>query len=185
MKTRTKIILWASPLLVIVLTYLYIYIVGNGLNVPWKFVGKPSENIAKIIGFNTGKLYVETDSGEMYALQCSDDCYSMPSPIRWVKDKNYKKGLDPIYDLSITSPPPFFKVKQIYQFSYPAVESLTVTKFALSEDGNLWYWTASGSGLEGFFFFMTLAGEILLYVLALFINFVVFLAKRIIRKNRS
>ena len=49
MKARTKIVLWTVPLLVIVFTLLYIYVVSNGLNVPWKLIGKPSENISKII----------------------------------------------------------------------------------------------------------------------------------------
>jgi len=180
MKTRTKIILWTLPLLVIVLTFLYMYVVGNGLNVPWKLVGKPSENISKIIGFNLGKLYVVTASGEMYFLKCNYMGFPNPSPYQWGKDENYTKVLDPFYG-SLPVPPAspllLFKVKQIYQFVHAETESSAVIKFALSEDGNLWFWTVSGSGLQGFFYFVILAGEILLYVLALFVSFVISLVK--------
>jgi hypothetical protein len=179
MKTHVKINLWTLPLLVIGLTWFYIYMVSNGLNVPWKFVGKPSEKIAKITGFNSGKLYVETDSGEMYSLHYYHFGDSLPPPDQWDKDNKYKKELDPIYESSygytaFKSPPPLFKIKQIYQLSFPAVESSNLTKFALSEDGNLWYWAHAGGGFEGLFYFLILAGEILLYVLALIIKFVIF-----------
>jgi hypothetical protein len=188
MKTRTKIILWTLPLLVIVLTFLYIYVIGNGLNVPWKLVGKPSENISKIIGFNPGKLYVETASGEMYFLKCDYMGFLNPSPYQWGKDENYTKALDPFYRIRPAppaSPLPLFKVKQIYQFVYAETDSFAVIKFALSEDGNLWFWTHGGGGLQGVLYILELAGEILLYIIALLINFVIFLAKRIIRKIRS
>jgi hypothetical protein len=189
MKTRTKIILWTLPLLVIILTYIYIYVIGNGLNVAWEFVGKPSENISKIIGFNfnPGKLYVFTDSGEIYSLPYYHYDDPIPSPSQWVKDENYKKELDPIsvssyVPIEFPSPPPPFNVKQIYQVSFPAIESTNVTKFALSEDGNLWFWRAAGSGLQGFFYSLVLAIEILAYILAVFIYFVIYLMKRMLSK---
>jgi len=189
MKTRTKFILWTLPILLIVLTYLYIIIVSNGLNVPWKIVGKPSENISKIIGYNLGvdKLYVYSVSGEMYSLPYYRYGDPIPLPSNWVKDKNYKKELDPIFEngyipISFLSLPPPFKVKQIYQFEFRQIEGGSVTKFALSEDGNLWCWSVAGSGLQYFFYFLILAIEILAYIFALFVYFIIFLTKRAIRK---
>ena len=189
MKTSTKIILLTSPLLLIVLTYLYGVIISNGLNVHWKLVGKPAENISKIIGYNVGKLYFYSDSGIMYSLPYYPWSDPDSATSNWVEDNSYKKELDPIYDSrykphKILSLPPPFRLKQIYQFDYSETESTKAIKFALSDDGNLWYWSVSGSGLQGFFFFLILAFEVLVYVCALFVFCVVFLLmKKVKRKS--
>lgn len=190
MKLRTKIILWTLPILVIVVSFLYLFVIYSGLNVPWKMVGKPSENISTILGFSSGKLFVETDSGEMYSIDYYHYGYSIPSPDQWAKDKNYEKELDPIYGsnhvpYTYATPPQSFNVKQVYQLEFPATESFNVTLFVLSEDGNLWYWRNAAGGLQYFFYFLIIASEILLYGLALFIGLVIFLTKRIKRNSKQ
>jgi hypothetical protein len=192
MKTRTKFILWSLPLLLIFLTYVCILIFSYGWNVPWKLVGKPSENISKIIGYNfsVGKLYIFSNSGEMYSLQYYHYNDPVPPPSDWIKDNSYKKELDPVYassyeHIAFPSPPSLFKVKQIYQVEFLGVESTSVTKFALSEDGNLWYWRVSRSGLREFFYFLILVIEILAYVFAILVYFVILLTKRVIRKLKT
>jgi hypothetical protein len=189
MKTRTKFILWSLPLLLIILTCLYIFVVGNRLNVPWKFVGKPSENISKIIGYNVSvdKLYVCSDTGEMYSFGYLGYYNEpVPQPSDWIKDGSYKKELDPVYKsgyvpLAVLSPPQPFKAKQIYQIDHRETESTSVTKLALSEDGNLWSWGVGFSGLQGYIYFLILAAEVLAYAFALFVYFAILLTKKVIR----
>jgi len=192
MKTRTKLILWALPLLLIFATFLYIFIVGNGLNVPWKFVGKPSEDISKIVGYNyqVGKLFVSTDTGKMYSLPYHQFGDPIPSSAQWTEDDTYKKELDPIYgDNNVTkdvlSPPTSFRAKQIYQFAFPVIEGTNINKFALSEDGDLWFWSAGSGVFEGLYNFLILAVEILVYLFALFLYFLIYLMRRAGRKRKN
>ena len=183
MKTRTKIILWTLPILVIFLEILYNYVFNSGLTVPWKFLGKPSENISKIIGVKIFKIYVYTDSGEMFSLPYYHNLADpFPAPIQWSKENNFNIAPDPLLEsgyMPFTSPSPPFKVKQIYQFSFPQIEDNNVNKFALSEDGNLWFWSYAADVYQGLQFLLILTIEILAYLLVLFIGFVIFLTKRI------
>ena len=163
---------------------------NSGLTVPWKFLGKPAENVSKIIGFEQNKLYVYSETGEIYSLQYYQNYYeSFPIPIQWSKEKNSNISPDPRLEsgyMPFTSPPPPFKVKQIYQFKFPQIEGSNVNKFALSEDGNLWFWGYSAGVYQGLQFLLILIIETLAYLLALFIGFVIFLTKRIrIYANRS
>ena len=186
MKTRTKIILWTLPLLVIVLTILCEFIFNSGLTVPWKFVGKPSESISNIIGYDGFKLYVSTETGETYSLPYNQNFGdSIPSPVQWVKEKNVKIGLDPIFEVrteQFKSPPPPFKVKQIYKFAFPEIEGSNLNKFALSDEGNLWFWSYAKGVFQDLGILQLLAIEILAYIFALFITFVILLTRKIIRK---
>ncbi len=187
MKTRTKIILWTLPLWVIVFTLLVTQVFTRGLNVPWKLVGKPSAGIAKIMGikFSQRKIYVMTVSGEIFSLYFNQ--YMFPAHDSSIGQWNIEKDTDIAFDpitpitysgMSFTPPPPPFNVKQIYTFSLPAVESFNETRFALSEDGNLWFWSFAFGGLQGFFYALPLAIEILLYLFALFVGFIAFVIKR-------
>ncbi|HVN55880.1 MAG TPA: hypothetical protein VMT46_16220 [Anaerolineaceae bacterium] len=188
MKTRTKFIFLIIPLFLILFTFIYFFIMSSGILVPWKLLGKPTENIFKIDGYNpgAGKLFVSTDSGERYSLQYFPGD-SFESPI-WNKDKNYQVELDPALGSSHTSegalsPPTPFQVKQIYQFSLPQIEGSNVHKFALSEDGNLWYWGVGGSVFQGLLFVLIVTIEILAYAFELFVFLIIFLTKRI--KNKT
>jgi hypothetical protein len=191
MKTRIKIILWTAPLLVILLTIIYPKVFFSGLTVPWRLVGKPSENISEIIGvkFSEGKMYVLTASGDTYSIHFNQYFYgSIPSPVQWIKEKDHNILTDPIGNYGgekFTPPPPPFKPMQIFEFGIPATESTFDIRFALSEDGNLWYWSFGTGGLQGLFYALVLAIEILAYLLALFINFVIVLTRRMIRRTRK
>lgn len=198
MKTRTKIIIWFSPLLLIFLEVLSLIIICSGLTVPWRFVGNPSEKIAKIIGYKNSlkKLYVTTDSGEMYSLNYDyynqDDLKKgldfITSHAHWVKENEISIEPDQMYDRACGSPkltPLFFREKQFYRIEYQAVEGCGETWFGLSQDGNLWVWHY-GSGLCDYLIIVIgiplFPLEILAYLLAIFIGLMVFLVKRIIRR---
>jgi len=190
--TRTKLILWALPLLWIIATFLYIFVVRNGLNVPWKFLGKPSENISKIVGYNyqVGKFFVSTKTGKIYSLPYYHFGDLIPSPTLWTKDDTYKKELDPIYGKAnatnvFLSPPTPFKLKLMYQFAFPGFEGTNINKFALSEDGDLWLWSAGGGVFKGVFNFLVLTIEILVYLLALLLYLVIYLTRRAGRKLKN
>ena len=190
MKTRVKIILWTIPLLVIIFTLISMIVISSGVTVKWKLIGKPSESITKIIGvkYTNRKLYVLTASGNTYSLYFKVYPASVPIPGQWNKENDDNISTDPVKDYggkSFTPPPPPFKVKQIYKFEIPATESSNETRYALSEDGNLWYWSFSYSAYQDLFYVMIIAIEILIYLLALFINFAIFLTKRIIRRVQS
>jgi hypothetical protein len=50
MRRSLKFIPWILPFLGILLGYGYAYVFFHGLLETWQFVGKPDENIARIIG---------------------------------------------------------------------------------------------------------------------------------------
>ena len=196
MRTRTKFLLWISPILLMITEILVINIVSNGIAVPWQFVGKPTENIAKVIGYNSypGKLYVLTESGNIYSVQYNfynDRMWqvSIPSPVQWVKENNGNIQPDTMYydNPCGSSPPTLFNVKQVYEIQYRAIEGCGKTRFALSDDGNLWVWYFD-SGLS--FSLAIVIGiplfsiEIVAYLLALVIGLVVSVIKRV-RRGRQ
>jgi hypothetical protein len=142
MKTRTKIIIWAIPLLLIVLTFILIRIYITGIAVQWELVGKPSESISRLVGVNflEGKLIVLTESDELYSLKFSP--FSVNVPVEWTKENNLIKfeTINNYGDGKFTAPPTPFNVKQIFIFVYPGDENSNETRFALSDDGSLWHW---------------------------------------------
>jgi hypothetical protein len=191
MKTRLRIIFWTMPLLVILITIIYGKVFFSGLTVPWILVGKPSENLTEIIGikFSEGKLYMLTTSRDIYSKYFNQYTYGeTPSPVQWIKEKDQNILTDPVrnYGGERFTPPLYpFKPIQIFEFGVPATESTFDIRFALSEDGNLWYWSFATGAYQGLFYILVLAIEILAFLLALFINFVIILTRRIVRGFRN
>lgn len=160
---------------------LYTFIVSSGLAVPWKMAGKPPENITKIIGinFSLGKLYVLTDTGLKYSTNFGSPGNVIHYPIQWIRENDSNVVTYPIDEsnANFKSPPPPFKVKQLFQFQYPTIEGTSEEKFALSEDGYLWYWSFGQGVFQGLFYALIVTIEIVAYLLALLIRFVLFLVK--------
>jgi hypothetical protein len=196
MKTRTKIIIWISPLLLIFLEVLGLIVICSGLTVPWRFVGNPSENIARIIGYKNSlkKLYVLTVSGEMYSLSYNQDVVkngldSITSHAKWVKENEISIEPDQMYDMACGSPkltPLFFREKQLYRIEYQAIEGCGETWFGLSQEGNLWVWYYDSGLCE---YLILVIGiplfpiEILAYLFAILVGLIVYLVK-IIRRSK-
>lgn len=172
------------PLLVMGLEILCYSFYAKGMFVTWKLVGKPSETITEIIGLNFPKLYVTTTSGEMYSLQLKMNNDLVFFPDQWLKERNYKKELEGNYSsyTGFTPLPPLFNIKQTYQFQYPQIEGNNLTKFALSDDGNLWIWSYSAGGYLVLFLMILLGIEILAYFIALLIGVVVKKNKRSLQR---
>jgi hypothetical protein len=199
MRTRTKFILWLSPLFLIALEVLCLAIICSGLALPWKFVGNPSEKIARIVGYQyvPQKIYIFTVSGEIYSLYYGwGGSDSWPSPLEWVKEKDIHIQPDPDQNVNCGSssppllfgegiasiiPPVIFWPKQVYRFGFNAVEFCNPTWFALSDDGNLWVWDYK-NGLCAYLSIVIALPlfplEILAYLLALLIGLVIFLMKK-------
>lgn len=186
MKRRMKVILWSLPIIIIGLELLGLIIICKGLAVPWKFVGKPAQRITQIIGYEytTRNLYVESESGEIFSLFYSyRGSDSIPLPVQWVKEKDFT--LEPAYILtgkceSFSVPPLLTEVKQSYQFIFPSIESCAQTRFAISEDGNLWVWYYE-SGLCSYLSILAILLiplEIAIYLIALFVSVVISLVKK-------
>lgn len=150
---RKRIPVWIIPILGIVLGVLYAYMFIHGLVVTWQFIGKPSENIAHIIGFVGGHtLFVETENGNVYSIEYYNYLNGnefLPTPIEWKKELNSNIQPDPqrIPIMKFVSLPLFVKVKQMYEMEFPLIEGEFLVKFALAEDGNLWMWNY---GIGGF-----------------------------------
>jgi hypothetical protein len=67
---RIKFSLWIFPFLGISGGIIYAFMFIHGLITTWHFIGKPSENISRIIGFVGGRnLFVETEAGNIYSFE--------------------------------------------------------------------------------------------------------------------
>jgi hypothetical protein len=183
------IILWISPVFIILATIIYGKVVFSGLSVPWRLIGKPSENITKIIGvkFSENKLYVATSSGGINSLFIAGYLAGVSLPVHWINEGDPNILIDPVSNYGgerFTPPPPPFKPIQIFEFGIPATESTQDYRFALSADGNLWYWHHVSSAYQGLFFVMLLGLEILMYLLALLIYVVIVLITYFVHRHR-
>lgn len=152
--------LWYIPVLGIILGILYAFMFIHGLIVTWRFIGKPSENISEIIGVvNGNRLFVRTVSGDIYSLEftkfINQDHSTFPS-IEWIKEENHAIEPDPIRlpNMTFISWPLPFRVKQLLETTYQLVEGERLTKFALSEDGNLWIWNYGAGGMASLTYFI-------------------------------
>lgn len=164
------------PLLGIVLGLAYAYIFFNGLLKTWHFVGKPDENIVRIIGIKEGsKLLVETETGKIYSFGFYyREEVALPPQILWEKEQ-----LDTVDKVShldwgedFITLPPLFQVKQLYELEYLyKVEGKGEVKFALAAEGNLWMWNHRIAGLTGLvYYFYPVIGFLVGLVAALFIQ---------------
>jgi hypothetical protein len=160
MQHRRKFPLWIIPVLGIIFGVIYAYMFIHGLVVTWHFVGKPSENIARIIGIVGGhNLFVETETGNIYSIKYYNYANlhdSLPLPIEWKKEVNSNIQPDPqrTPNMKFVSYPLLFKVKQMYEMQYPLVEGEFLVNFALSEDGSLWMWNYGQGGMTVLTYFI-------------------------------
>lgn len=185
MHLRRKLPLWISPVLGVILGVTYAYMFIHGLVVTWHFIGKPSENIVRIIGFAGGpNLYVETNSGNIYSIEYYNYLNGndfLPLPIKWKKEeKNYIQPYPERKPLmKFVSFPLLVKVKQLYVMQFPEIEGEYLVKFALSEDGNLWMWNYGQGGMAVItYFIFPVMGFLGGSILALLIKVFVLLSRR-------
>jgi hypothetical protein len=160
MKRRRRFPLWSIPILGIIFGIICAYMFIHGLVVTWHFVGKPTENIARIIGIVGGhSLFVETETGDIYSIEYYNNINGndfLPLPINWKKESVSNLQPDPQRTpmMKFVAYPLLFKVKQMYEMQYPLVEGEFLVKFALSEDGNLWMWNYGQAGMAGISYFI-------------------------------
>jgi hypothetical protein len=191
MRRSLKFIPWLLPLLGIVLGYGYAYVFFHGLLETWQFVGKPEEDIARIIGIRDGrKLLIATETGKIYSFEFYYQGQVRLAPqLSWEKEQ--LDTVDPAsrfeyYGADFISLPPPFQVEQLYDLQYVyRVEGKGEVKFALASDGNLWMWNHQIAGLTGLVFdFYPVIGFLVGLAIALFIAGVNWL-KRKDRFSRS
>ncbi len=175
---RVRLKLWYLPLLGVILGILYAFMFIHGLIVTWHWQGKPSEDISEIIGVVNGKsLFVRTVSGDIYSLEnmnyLNRNHLALP-PILWTKVENHRIEPDPIRKPNMTfiSWPLPFRVKQLYETMHPLVEGEMLTKYALSEDGNLWVWNYGAGGMASLTYFI-------FPIIGLFIDSILFLVIKV------
>jgi hypothetical protein len=186
MQHRRRFPLWIIPVLGIIFGVIYAYMFIHGLVVTWHFVGKPSENIARIIGIVGGhNLFVETETGNFYSIEYYNYVNGndvLPLPIEWKKELNSNIQPDPqrTPNMKFVSYPLLYKVKQIYEMQYPRTEGEFLVKFALSEDGNLWMWNYGQGGMAVItYFIFPVIGFVGGGILALFIRLIVFVQAKV------
>jgi hypothetical protein len=176
MRRSPKFIPWIFPFLGIVLGYGYAYVFFHGLLETWQFVGKPDQNIVRIIGIrDRRKLLVATETGKIYSFGFyHQGKAALPPQLSWEKEQ--LDTVDPIsrfeyYGADFISLPPRFQVKQLYDLQYEyRVEGKGEVKFALAPDGNLWMWNHQIAGLTGLVFdFYPVTGIVVGLAVALFI----------------
>jgi len=113
-----------------------------GLTTTWHFLGKPDEQVAKIIGISEGhKLLVSTTTGHVYSFEFYP-WMSIPFHPSWIKENLSNLEVDPVqsWGADFVTLPPLFRVIQIFDMEYQLVEGIGEVKFALSEEGDLWIW---------------------------------------------
>jgi hypothetical protein len=182
-------ILWISPIFIILATILYGKILFSGLGVPWRLIGKPSENLTEIVGvnFSEKKLYVATASGASYSIFIGGYLVGVSLPVEWIFENDHKPLIDPVDNYGgerFTPPPPPFKPIQIFEFGVPATEVTFDYRFAVSTDGDLWFWSHAIGAYHGLFFFILLGFEILMYLVALLMYAVILLITYLVRRHR-
>ena len=177
-KHLMKFSLWVLPLIGLVLGYAYAHIFFNGLLATWHFVGKPSENIVRIIGIKDGrKLLVATDTGKLYSFGFYyGGEVALPPHLTWEKEQvdTVDTVSHPDWGADFITLPPRFQVEQLYELEYLyKVEGKGEVKFALAADGNIWMWHHQIAGLTGLvYYFYPVIGFLVGLVVALFIKWV-------------
>ncbi len=184
MNRRLKLILWILPLAGIVLGYAFAYLYYHGLLETWHFVGKPGENIVRIIGIREARqLLVATAKGKIFSFEFGEIFFNgfhyegevaLPPQPAWKIEENETVDTVPAlqyYGLDFFTLPPLFRVEQLYEMEYLyQEEGKGGVKFALATDGNLWMWDHKIAGLTGVvFFFYPVIGFLVGLAVALFI----------------
>ncbi len=185
MRKRFRFRIWYLPVLGIVFGILYAFMFKHGLVVTWHFIGKPSENISEIVGVVNGKsLFVRTVSGTIYSIEylkyINLGNVSMPS-VSWMKEVNRDIKPDPVRKpvMTFIAWPLPFRIKQHYETTYQLVEGERLTKFALSEDGNLWMWNYGVGGMASLtYIIFPIIGLFIGSIFMLVIKIVVFIRRK-------
>jgi hypothetical protein len=79
-----KYILWSLPVLGLGLGYLYAFVFFHGLLETWHFIGKPDENIVRILGIRDSRnLLVATETGRIYyfGFRVEEEVTLSPKPV--------------------------------------------------------------------------------------------------------
>jgi hypothetical protein len=110
----------------------------------WQPLGKPPEEISRIIGSSGAIVYVQTKSGTTYKYVFVSD-----SPLWEVETSHdyrlYPKNSDSGYFITI---PPLFWIKESYSIDdYGMVESGGIRRFAIAPDNSVWMWRHFSAGM--------------------------------------
>ncbi len=160
MDASSKLKLWLLPAIGLVLGVIYAYMWMHGLISAWHLVGNPGEPIASIIGVVDQKeIFVSTDSGKVFSIEyktCLDDqdylfdfgSRSISEQVIWTGEGSQKIKPDRLQpsgvDFMVRSGS--FEEKQRYDIIEYSVDAERLTRFALSEDGDLWMWSYALGG---------------------------------------
>ncbi len=145
-----KIILWQLPGFGAAIGFVVAFCFYTGAAKTWQFVGNPGVKVSEIIGYTNLKFYIKTKTGDIYSFIFLPTSEKLPSSILWEKEQDQSIVVDPPENLSwvkFVTLPPLFKIKQLYEAEYSWGESFNEVKFALSADGDLWFWTYGMGGL--------------------------------------
>lgn len=160
MDASSKLKLWLLPAIGLVLGVIYAYMWMHGLIAAWHLVGNPGESIASIVGVVEQKeLFVSTDSGKIYSIEYKTylenqdyffdfASHSIREQIIWTSEGLQEIKPDRLQpsgvDFMVRSGS--FEEKQHYDMTEYSVDAERLTRFALSEDGNLWMWSYALGG---------------------------------------
>ena len=176
MKHPLRLRFWVLPLIGFVLGLAYAYIFFNGIFATWHFVGKPDENIVRIIGINEGrKLLVATETDKLYSFGFYyRGEVALPPQLSWENEQIDTVDKVSRSDLGadFITLPPLFQVEQLYELEYQyKVEGKGRVKFALATDGNLWMWNHKIAGLTALvYYFFPVMGFLVGSAVAMFIK---------------
>lgn len=108
----------------------------------WKRVGGPPEPVAEIAGVGEDRVYVKTESGQMYSLAVSVSRNPPKNSPDWVKEENPTWRSMVVEEVFWVVRDPPVRVKQLVKGRYFAgVECIISLQYALSEEGELWVWS--------------------------------------------
>jgi len=194
MRKRMKIKPWHLPFLGILIGILTALLFVESFTATWQYLGKPSDKVERIIGISGGhRVYVVTESEEIFSLEYekylnggnSSFIKAISNPVRseaWNKEEFRTIEPDPygtpFMDFFVW--PVLFEYKQMYEMPYLGIESGGLTRFALSENGNLWVWDFSQGG-------MAVLAYVLFPAIGLIIGSILFLGfilDKVLRKDK-
>ncbi len=145
MNKKRRFLVWILPILGIILGIGFANLYIRGAFSTWGKASTSTEKISRIIGdVDEYNLLVETVSGETLYVQTTH-C--------WIYDNNgSQRGVSiqsqPEQDYAADYPmwPLPSRVKQTYDIYYYSDGPKGLERFALTEDGELWYWNFCDSG---------------------------------------
>jgi hypothetical protein len=141
---KSNLIIWGFLLGIFVA-----FSIETGLYEVWQPIGKPPEEITKIVGANSQTVYVQTSSGNSYRYNFfSSTDESVPS--FWeIETGNdyflYPQNTDSGYFITL---PPLFRVNQSLSIhDYLAIENGGIRRFVIDPNGSMWMWRHFSTGM--------------------------------------